>query len=305
MTISNAALIAIDWGTTNRRGYLLDGSGNIQESLEDTLGILAVLAAGFEDALESFVAKWRHADGSRPPVLMSGMVGSRQGWIEAPYALCPARAGDLAASVMRVPTLEDTWIVPGICLNDDRRDVMRGEEVQIFGALELTSRTSATICLPGTHSKWAQVEDARLIDFATAMTGEMFEIMCTHSILNALMNKDAAHDGDAFRRGLEKSASTGGLLNHMFSVRADGLFGVTGAEQQSSYLSGVLIGNEIRELAGAFHQTAEPVLLVGAVGLARIYNTAFDYLGIACESVDGELATVKGLAAIWSEIARA
>lgn len=305
MTTSDTALIAIDWGTTNRRGYLLDDSGNIQESLEDNLGILAVPAAGFEDALETFVAKWRRADGSRPPVLMSGMVGSRQGWIEASYALCPACAGDLAASVMRVPTIEDTWIVPGICLNDDRRDVMRGEEVQIFGALELTSRTSATICLPGTHSKWARVEDARLTDFATAMTGETFEIMRTHSILSTLMNKDAAHDGDAFRRGLEKSASTGGLLNHMFSVRADGLFGVTGADQQSSYLSGVLIGNEIRQLAGTFHQTAEPVLLVGTAALARIYNAAFDYLGIACKSVDGEAATVKGLAAIWSEIARA
>lgn len=303
MTTSASKLIAIDWGTTNRRGYLLDDKGDIKESLEDNLGIFAVGIAGFEDALEAFVANWRRSDGSRPPILMSGMIGSRQGWIEAPYALCPTRADNLATSVMRLPTIEDTWIVPGVCLNGERRDVMRGEEVQIFGALTLTERVSTTICLPGTHSKWARVEENKLTDFATAMTGEMYQIMRTHSILGALMNVDAAHDNDSFLRGLDMSRTPGGLLNHMFSVRADGLFGVIDADHQSSYLSGLLIGSEIVELGGHFWNSDEPVLLVGTTVLARIYGTAFDYLTIPYEAVDGQSATIKGLAEIWAVLA--
>ena len=115
---------------------------------------------------------------------------------------------------------------------------------------------------------------------ATAMTGEMFQIMRTHSILGALMNLDAAHDNDSFLRGLDMSRTPGGLLNHMFSVRADGLFGVIDADQQSSYLSGLLIGSEIVELGGHFWNSDEPVLPVGTTVLARIYGTAFDYLTI-------------------------
>lgn len=299
---ASPAFIAIDWGTTNRRGYLVSPDGNIQESVEDDRGILAIEHAGFEDAFENLIERWRHDDGTRLPVLMSGMVGSRQGWIEAPYVLCPARADSIAAAVMPLPIIEEAWIVPGICLNGERRDVMRGEEVQIFGALACAQRVSSTICLPGTHSKWARIDDGLLREFATAMTGEMFQILRTHSILSTLMNTKAAHNTEAFRHGLDMSASSGGLLNHLFSVRADGLFGVIGPDQQSSYLSGLLIGHEIREMTVVCEMTDDPVLIVGAEALTHIYATAFEHLNLTYEIVDGEAAAVKGLAAIWTSL---
>ncbi len=295
-----ATLIAIDWGTTNRRGYLLGKDGEILDRREDDLGIVAAGATGFGATFGTFTAPWREAADIALPVLMSGMIGSRQGWVEAPYALCPARAEDIAAQIMPLPGIDSTWIVPGICLNGDRRDVMRGEEVQIFGALGLASLATATLCLPGTHSKWARVEDGRLVDFATAMTGEVYQVMRTHSILGALMEGNAGHESDAFRRGLDAAAAAGGLLHHLFSVRADGLFGVTRADEQASYLSGLLIGHELRDLGGAFRATDEPVLLVGAAGLTRIYEEALDHLALPFRTVEGHAATVRGLFAVWA-----
>lgn len=296
------ACIFIDWGTTNARSYWIESGGAIRESRHTDLGILNVGDHGFLGALQELTVGWLNADGNRPPVLMSGMIGSRQGWAEAPYAHCPAAPTDLADSVMAVPDIENVWIVPGVCLEPDgeRRDVMRGEEVQIFGALEITGRETATLCLPGTHSKWARAEGGKLKDFATAMTGEVFQVMRTHSILGALMSDDTAHHSDAFVHGIDASGTDGGLLNHLFRVRADGLFGITANDAQASYLSGLLIGHEIRDLADTYRADGGGVLLVGSSGLAKIYEEALTHLGVPFQTIDGEKATIKGLTSIWT-----
>ncbi len=296
--------ILIDWGTTNARSYLVADDGQVCKTRQSDLGILNVENSDFAGAFEKLTADWRETNGKSMPVLMSGMIGSRQGWAEAPYTTCPAAAVDLAANVFTVPDRDNIWIVPGICLADNapRHDVMRGEEVQIFGALELAGCSTATLCLPGTHSKWAQVINGKLVDFTTAMTGEVYQLMCQHSILGALMSKNANHHPEAFARGLDVSATDGGLLSHLFSVRADALFDKLEDSQSGSYLSGLLIGHEIRELAKPGSTTGEQVLLVGSSHLAAIYADAFRHMNISFQNIDGEQASVKGLWSVWKSL---
>ena len=297
--------IFIDWGTTRARAYLLDGAGKRLETRQSDLGILNLGARGFPDAFAELTRGWRDGPGERPSVLMSGMVGSRQGWAEAPYVFCPARPRDLAQNVMAAPGMEDVWIVPGVCLPPDgpRRDVIRGEEVQVFGALELAEQATATLCLPGTHSKWVRAEEGKLARFSTAMTGEVYRVMGEHSILGALMSGDG-EDREAFAKGIEISAQDGGLLHHLFSVRADGLFGALAGECMASYLSGLLIGHEIRPMAQAYVQDEGAILLVGAGALTGLYGQAFDLLGLGFKNIEGADATVAGLTALRNSLRR-
>ncbi len=296
--------IFIDWGTTNARSHWIAKNGAVRASRQSHLGIRNTGDLGFVGAFNTLVADWVDSSGKRPPVLMSGMIGSRQGWIEAPYAHCPVAIDDLAARIIPVPDVPNAWIVPGVCLPPDgpNRDVMRGEEVQIFGTLELTGLETATLCLPGTHSKWARVEDGKLTDFATAMTGEVYQVMRSHSILGALIRNDTEHHAEAFARGLNASGLRGGLLNHLFSVRADGLFGVTPEDQQASYLSGLLIGHEIRALVDTYPADGDGVLLVASTGLANAYGAALKLIEIPFQTIDGEKASIKGLQSIWSTL---
>lgn len=299
-----AERVLIDWGTTNARAYRLAPDGTLRDSRRLARGIRQVPAGGFPGALDELLGPWRSEFGSPPEILMSGMVGSRQGWIEAPYVPCPARLDELARRLCAVPKARNVRIVPGICRGaaGDRHDVMRGEEVQAFGAAEAADR--ALLCLPGTHSKWVLRERDAIVDFATAMTGEVFQVLRQHSLLGALMTSAAADDGplsdvaaDCFRRGLDRSGEAGGLLHHLFSVRAEGLFDAIPAVGLETYLSGILVGHEIRAMVGLF-VAAGPVRLVAGGRLAEAYQAAFRHLGMAVETVDVETATLRGLARI-------
>lgn len=291
--------ILIDWGTTNARAYRCAADGAGVDSRRLPRGIRQVPEGGFPDAFAELLGPWRHAAAS-VPVIMSGMIGSRQGWVEVPYCPCPARLEDLAARLLAVPGRANVRIVPGVSRAGGKgagHDVMRGEEVQVFGAVD--DARDAVLCLPGTHSKWVRYGDGRLADFATAMTGEVFDVLHRHSLLGALMPKDGAASDEAaaaegFRRGLDRSAEAGGLLNHLFGVRAEGLFGAIPAAGLMSYLSGMLIGHEIRSMADLF-PSSEPVRLVAEGALAERYTTAFTHLGRAFHTVDAEAATLRGL----------
>jgi len=299
--------ILVDWGTSNFRAWLTAADGVVLDRREAALGIMQVPEGGFPAALDRQVGDWRL---SHPglPVLMSGMVGSRQGWAEAPYLTCPARAGDLAGALLEVPDAEGVWIVPGLSYRapDGRHDVIRGEEVQIFGALAAgaagagapgaagAARGSQVFCLPGTHSKWAAVEDGRIDWFATAMTGEAYAVMAEHSILGRLMEAPGQEDDAAFRQGLELADRPGGLLNHLFAVRAEGLFGAVPAAGLRSYLSGILIGHEVRAMCRI--ATPEgPVTLIGQPDITRLYTVAIGQTGHSTQVVTSQEATVKGL----------
>lgn len=300
--------ILIDWGSTNARAFLVNSSGAVTDRRHAPTGIRTVTPGGFPAALDRLLGPWSPEGdgGEKPPViLMSGMVGSRQGWTEAPYCPCPARIEDLAAGLCPVPDRPGAWIVPGVHRADaqGRHDVMRGEEVQLFGAVAEEPGQDRVLCMPGTHSKWALYRGGSLADFATAMTGEAFQALRDHTLLGAVMQarlEGSGLDGtslDAFRRGIDRAEDAGGLLHHLFGVRAEGLFGSIPAAGLEAYLSGILIGHEIRSMAKLF-ASAAPILLVAAQPLARHYALAFERLGQDFAPVDAEQATLRGLTQI-------
>lgn len=266
-------MIGIDWGTTSFRAYRLDGQ-RVMDRLALPLGILAVPTGRFADALQGAIAPWLMA-GERH-VLMSGMVGSRQGWVEAPYLPCPAAAADLANAAVRVPfDGAEVLLAPGLSCADPAGvpEVMRGEEVQTVGALA-SAGIFAQVCLPGSHSKWARIEDRRIRQFSTHMTGEAFAALRDHTILGRLMQDHAAADDPAFEQGVRRSADPGGLLHHLFGTRTLGLFNALTEAAAPSYLSGLLIGHEVRaaSLDGV-------TLVVGDPILSQRYVHAIELLG--------------------------
>jgi 2-dehydro-3-deoxygalactonokinase len=224
---------------------------------------------------------------------MSGMIGSRQGWKEAPYAQCPAGANEIAARMVEVRwgVSRNAWIVPGLSCRDAQGvpDVMRGEETQILGALNDVVERSAWVCLPGTHSKWVHLEGDRITHFATYMTGEVFAVMKAHSILGRMM-ADADLDPVAFGSGVLRAREAGGLLHHLFGVRTRGLTGDLSDDDSAAYLSGLLIGHEL----AALPRQRGTVYLLGAPRLMRLYTEALKCYGVDTSILDAD-AAVRGL----------
>jgi 2-dehydro-3-deoxygalactonokinase len=269
-----AALIGIDWGTTSFRAYRIDAAGSVVETREAAVGILAVRDGDFAGVLGREIGAWRAAE-PEIPVLASGMITSRQGWLEVPYCPCPAGSSEIAAALARHPA-GGLCFVPGLSRigADGVPDVIRGEEMQIIGEVgDLPGRH--LLVLPGTHSKWALAEDGVIIWFATFMTGELFAVLKEHSILGRLMHGEA-DDAAAFARGLAYArAGQGGLLRRLFSARTLGLFDLLPETGVASYLSGLLIGSEIEEaLAGLEVAADAEIRVIGASRLAARYHGA-------------------------------
>ncbi|MDX1540043.1 MAG: 2-dehydro-3-deoxygalactonokinase [Geminicoccaceae bacterium] len=283
-----AALMGIDWGTTSFRAYLLDRQGDILERREAPAGILQVADRAFEDVLISEVGPWLERD--RVPVIASGMITSRQGWVETPYLPCPAGAGNLADALVGYSAGDsEILFVPGLKVEDERGvpDVIRGEETQIAGLAD--SGGELDVVLPGTHSKWARVQDHRITTFRTFMTGELYGVLRTHSILGRLMEADD-HDPEAFARGVDIAGEAGeGLLRKLFGVRTLGLFDRLPATATGAYLSGLLIGTEIAEAIGQ-RRFERPVLVAGERRLAARYLEVLARRGVAAEPAPDDLA---------------
>ncbi len=282
-------MIAIDWGTSSFRAYRLGSSGQILEARAAPQGILSVAKHEFTSVLEQQVGDWVLA--GEAPIVMSGMVGSRQGWVEVPYVQCPAGLEQLSLHLKKVEWSQgEAWIVPGLSYIDASGvpDVMRGEETQLLGVLdELPAGEETLVCLPGTHSKWALVRDRRIESFRTYMTGEAFSVLRTHSLLGRMMEGDAP-DERAFADGIARSDDPGGVLHHLFGVRTRGLFGELPAARASAYLSGLLIGHEMRSLEAASFR------VLGSSSLASLYLRAAGLLGIDAAPFDPD-AAAKGL----------
>jgi 2-dehydro-3-deoxygalactonokinase len=295
---STRPLITIDWGTSSLRGARLGASGQVLESREFPRGILTVPPGQFEAVFHELFGDWMQASGAL--CLISGMAGSRQGWQEAPYCPCPAGFTELGQHLLWLQPGRIA-LVPGLsCLGTDALntpDVMRGEEVQIFGALQMTGRDSATLVLPGTHSKWVQVQGGRVTDFQTFMTGEVFALMSQQSILGKTLDLSGAFDEAAFLQGVNQSQQAGSVLHHLFAVRTLGLFERLSAAQLPSYLSGLLIGEELR--TQTINTDSGAVILIGSNTLTQRYSLALQHLGIACQSHGAE-ATWAGLFALAS-----
>jgi len=286
-------MIGIDWGITHLRAYRIGPDGAVIEARDEAKGIMAVAAAAFEATLETVIGDW--LDSEPEPFLMSGMIGSRQGWVEAPYVECPAHAAEVARALVPVTCAgRRGFICPGLACRDADGvpDVMRGEEVQIFGALALLPAGASAICHPGTHSKHIATEGGVVVHFTTHMTGEMFAVLSDHSILGRTMARGAV-DWQAFDEGVARAGQGGGLLHHLFGARTRVLMEEVEPTGEADYLSGMLIGHEIRAAGGS-----RPVLVIGAPGLEERYLRAFGLCGRKATGVPGEAATVRGLRVI-------
>lgn len=281
--MSTPALLGVDWGTSSFRACLIDRSGAVLDRLAAPVGILQVPPGGFEARFRELLGAWL-AEHPRLPLILSGMVTSRQGWCELPYLPCPASperlAGALAA--LRLTDGRTVHLVPGLAARrpDGLPDMLRGEETQILGALAEIPE-ARTIVLPGTHSKWVTIEAGEVRGFATFMTGELFAVLKAHSILGRLARGEV-EDEEGFARGvrvgLSPEAASGGTLARLFSARALVLAGELREEAVASYLSGLLIGSELRE-AAVLGGSEGPIVLVGEPALLARYGRALELAG--------------------------
>ncbi|WP_158046345.1 2-dehydro-3-deoxygalactonokinase [Skermanella pratensis] len=294
---ASPALIALDWGTSSLRGYLMDAGGRVLDRRATAHGIQNLPVPGipgFEQALAGLCGAWLETHGTLPTVA-GGMVGSAQGWAEAPYVPCPADTGSLAGKAVAVDSASGVrvLIAPGVIFDppDADPDVMRGEEIQISGALADHPHFAGRACvaLPGTHSKWVQVTDGRIARFATYMTGELFAVLSRHSILGRLMPDDPAtvsadQSADAaFAAGVRtaRDGLPGDLAHQIFAARTLGLTRRLPPGVLKDYLSGLLIGNELVSGLARMRDTLAgdtPLLLIGEAGLCRRYVRALDLL---------------------------
>ena len=287
-----ASLIAIDWGTTSARAYRLDARGEVRDRRSSALGIARIEDRRYAEALASLLGDWQ-ADSA--PRLACGMIGSRQGWVEAPYVPCPASLNALAAQLTAVDGALS--IVPGLATRDrgGMPDVMRGEETQLMGAVA-ANEGPVLAALPGTHSKWAYVDAGRVVDFATYMTGELYAILLDHSLLGRMARRESQSPlGAAFERGAGRGLRGGAFAHDVFGARTLALHGELAPDETAEWLSGLLIG---RELHDARHWARERgfdaarVRIVGSDTLCQRYATALALAGVASERGDADAAAL-------------
>ena len=291
-------LIALDWGTSNLRAYLMSAEGAVVEARHAARGILHLPApadaGGFEQAFAEIAGDWVRSHATLS-VVAGGMVGSAQGWIEAPYARAPADVRTLAAHGVRTPSGlgPEVLIAPGVIFEppDREPDVMRGEEIKIAGAVaaEPSLGERAWFVLPGTHSKWALVQEQCIVSFSTYMTGELYAVLREHSILGRLMSTEPADAGAAalgFEQGLEaaRGSSPGDLGHQLFAVRTLGLTGRLPRNALAEYLSGLLVGHELVSalaVSRTIRDAGAPIVLLGDAALCRRYARALKAYGVA------------------------
>lgn len=293
--------LALDWGTTNLRAWVVDADGEVARRQDFALGV-GSLAPG--EAEQRFHAEVRPAMGAEQlPAMLCGMIGSNLGWRAVPYLDCPAEFADLHHALNRVDTSgAPVWIVPGLRAQrpDGGPDVMRGEEVHLFGwAVEDPARLRGEhlICHPGTHAKWARIVDGRIETFVTSMTGELFALLRKHSNLRA---SGAREDDAAFALGLEAAGDGSALASRMFTARSRVVGGDMPSDSVESYLSGLLIGAEAASTPSLLSiERGARVAIIGDLALAGRYRRALEHCGFETDVFDGEEAVLTGLTALF------
>lgn len=290
-----AAWIAVDWGTSNLRAWAMGPDGSVLDHAESPDGMGKLARDAFEPALLRLITPWLGADVT--PVIACGMVGSRQGWFEAPYRTVPCTPLDHAALVT-APTSDPrihVRLAPGL-RQMKPADVMRGEETQIAGALALSPGFDGVMCLPGTHSKWVHLSAGEVVSFQTYMTGELFALLCEHSVLRHGMAGEG-WDDSAFDEALSDALSRPEkIAARLFALRAEGLVNGLSPAAARARLSGLLIGIE---LAGARpYWLGQPVALIGAEKLSATYARALKAQGIEARLLPATTCTLAGLASL-------
>ncbi|PZR00836.1 MAG: 2-keto-3-deoxy-galactonokinase [Cereibacter sphaeroides] len=291
--------IAVDWGTSNLRAYAMKGDLCLAEAGSDQ-GMGQLSREAFEPALLHLLEPWLEA-GHGTPVIACGMVGSRQGWREAPYRAVPCAPTD-GGDLMEVPVDDpriSVHLVPGL-KQVSPADVMRGEETQIAGALAILPGFDGVICLPGTHSKWTQVSAGEVVSFQTYMTGEMFALLSKQSVLRHGMTGDG-WDAAAFDTAVSDALSRPErIAARLFALRAEGLLASLPPASAKARLSGMLIG---LELAGArAYWLGQPIVMIGAEALSALYTRALAAQGASVRPLSGRDTVLAGLTAAWQGI---
>jgi 2-dehydro-3-deoxygalactonokinase len=291
-------LIAVDWGSSSFRAYLMAPNAEILDEVASGDGIGSVAAGAYPATLKRLIGRWLEAHPSLP-VVASGMVGSRHGWREAAYVKCPAGPREVAAQLTQVEADgRRVQLAAGLSYVDEaaQPDVMRGEETEIFGVADSGARL---IVLPGSHSKWAKVDGDRVVAFKTFVTGELFAALRDHTVAGAFARAAPAKGaGDAFALGVRRAAAAGpcegksGLLGLLFGARSLPLMGALPEGDAGEYLSGLLIGAEIGEGRRLFPGEAPHV--AGAEALVERYLAAFEALGVSARAAPPR-AAARGL----------
>jgi 2-dehydro-3-deoxygalactonokinase len=293
----SASFAAVDWGTTRFRAWLLDTAGAVVAERRSDEGMISLAREKFEGVLEGHLA----AIGAAPslPVVICGMAGSRQGWVEAPYADTPAPLAEVFVRAVTVPgTRRDVRIVPGIAQrNPERPDVMRGEETQLAGIARLAGADDLLVCMPGTHCKWVELKGGTVTGFTTWMTGELFSVLSQHSILRHAVGSEPAPvsaDDPVFGAWLGDALShPEDAASRLFRIRASTLVAGMQPGQAAAALSGLLIGSEVGSAKGRFGSRS--VALVGSGALGALYAEALNRAGFTASLVDAEEAVRRGL----------
>lgn len=306
---SRAAVIAVDWGTSHLRMWPLDPSGKALDCRKSADGMRAVAKKDFAAVMDEHLKALGVSDDI--PAIMCGMVGSRQGWQEAPYVSVPCNIGDPALGAVKIKnTARDMRILPGIAnRSTENADVMRSEETQLLGlADQMGDALSGLVCMPGTHAKWVRVEDQRVLDFFTSLSGELFAALGAASVLKHALDGasgDVNANGSMFVDGVKQSLNEPAtVLNRLFSVRPKSLLHDLNNEDAAAFISGTIIGQDIAGAKARFGDTGT-VTLVGSGHLGTLYTSALKIAGLSSQMLSGDELAVAGLAhaarLIWPE----
>lgn len=294
------AWIGIDWGTTNLRVFALSDSGDLIDEKQSDQGMNSLKPEDFEKILINLIEPWLNSN-RVVKVYACGMVGARQGWREANYRSIPCRPissiglTDVTTSDPRI----EVKILPGISQSSPA-DVMRGEETQIAGVLSKDPQFSGIICLPGTHSKWVSMKDGEVIRFSTFMTGELFSLISSKSVLRHSVAENG-EDKEAFIETAFRSAQDPNLtVKSMFSLRAKSLLENQKPNVARARLSGMIIGQEIG-VAKDFWK-GQPVTIIGALPISKLYAEVLGKFGVSVRLIDAKTATLSGLMNIADEL---
>ncbi|MBB4050588.1 2-dehydro-3-deoxygalactonokinase [Devosia subaequoris] len=300
------AWVGVDWGTSNLRAWGIGESGAVVASAESDQGMSKLSRDQFPEALGAALAQMPLPQGPLD-VVICGMAGARQGWLEAPYLEAPTELGALGQGAVRPDMPDERFrvsILPGVCQRQGGENVMRGEETQLLGLASLHTEYTGLVCMPGTHSKWARLEGTRIEHFSTAMTGEMFALLKTQSVLRHSLNGplDGPEQDEGFvagaRDGLDDPAA---LLGQLFTVRAASLLSDKAPDWCAGYLSGLLIGTEIA--ANRNEIGTDPVPLIGSDKLCALYMRVLHMAGASGRLVDSTEVVLAGLKAARASIA--
>ncbi len=290
--------IAVDWGTTHLRGWAMTADGDVIASAKSDRGMSGLTADGYEPALLALVDGW--LPDAPIPVVACGMVGARQGWIEASYAAVPCvPVGVAFASPQTIDARLDVHVIPGI-KQITPPDVMRGEETQIAGYLHLNPGFDGILCLPGTHTKWVRISEGLVSAFRTVMTGELYACLSSNTVLRHSVDAEGWDDA-AFTQAVDQAISRPErLAAELFSIRAESLLEGLSPSSGNARLSGLLIGIELASVRA--YWLGQKVSLIGDAKLTSIYKTALAAQGVSVEMCDADLITGAGLFAAYRNL---